>query len=68
MVFGQTALFFYLIHLYLYATMGLLLPGPHGLALTYVCWAAGLGVLYAACRWYRGFKAAAAPESLWRLF
>lgn len=68
MVFGQTALFFYLLHLYLYAAIGLLLPGPHGLVVTYACWAAGLGALYAACRWYRGFKAATAPESLWRLF
>lgn len=67
LVFGQTALAFYLLHLYVYAALGLLLPGPHGLGATYAAWAAGLLPLYAACRGYRGFKARQPVTSRWRL-
>lgn len=66
-VFGQSALCFYLLHLYVYAAMGAALPGPHGLAAMYASWLAGLILLYPACRWFRDFKSKQSPESLWRL-
>lgn len=68
LVFGQSALFFYMLHLYVYAVIGLLLPGPQGLSVTYASWVFGLGLLYPVCRKYRHFKASTAPESWWRLF
>ncbi|GJG89537.1 hypothetical protein tb265_47180 [Gemmatimonadetes bacterium T265] len=67
LVFGQTALFFYLLHLHVYALLGLALPGPHALGVTYAAWAAGLVPLYAACRGYRTFKTRRPPGSRWRL-
>lgn len=68
MVFGQTALAFYLLHLYLFLLLGRLFPSGAPLAATYGSWLVALVILYPICRAYRGFKAAKPPESLWRLF
>jgi uncharacterized membrane protein len=67
-VFGQSALAFYLLHLYVYALMGL--PFLRGASLTvmYCGWLAGLLVLYPVCRRYRAFKQRKSPDSVWRLF
>lgn len=59
LVLGQTALFFYLLHIHLIGIAGAWLGriGTGSLPETY---AAGLGVvvlLYPACLWYRGYKA-----------
>jgi uncharacterized membrane protein len=67
-VFGRCALFFYVTHLYLYAVLGLVLPGHTSLLGMYPWWGAGLVVLYPACVRYERFKRAKGPESLWRLF
>ncbi len=69
-VFGQTALFFYLVHLYLYAVMGLTIAPAGGTSLgwMYAYWAGGLGVLYLLCVRYRTFKQGTAPNSVWRFF
>lgn len=59
LVFGQTAFFFYVVHIFLYETTARLL-GVHqayGLLVSTAAMAAGLVVLYPVCRWYRGFKA-----------
>lgn len=65
LVFGQTAMFFYLIHrlvLEIPATyFGL--RGAGNLATTYIVSAALLVALYPACRWFRGVKAAY-PDTL----
>ena len=60
LVFGQTAMFFYLAH-----RLALEIPatyfglrGVGGLATTYIVAVAMLVALYPACRWYRTFKAA----------
>jgi uncharacterized membrane protein len=68
-VFGQTPLFFYLAHLWLYALLGAVFF-RHGVSLPamYSVWLASLAPLYAGCRWYGRFKAAKPLESVWRLF
>jgi uncharacterized membrane protein len=60
LVFGQTAMFFYLVH-----RLALEIPatyfglrGVGNLATTYVVAAVLLVLLYPACRWYRAYKAA----------
>lgn len=69
-VFGQTALFFYLAHLYLYAVMGLTITPAGGTSLgwMYANWAGGLVLLYLFCVRYRKFKQGTAPNSVWRFF
>ncbi len=69
-VFGQTALFFYLVHLYLYALMGLTIAPAGGTSLSwmYAYWAGGLVLLYLLCVRYRTFKQSTAPNSVWRFF
>ena len=66
LVFGQTAFFFYVVHIFLYETTSRLL-GLHmagGLGTSTIAMAIGLVVLYPVCRWYRGFKAAHAGTVL----
>ncbi|MGO4879770.1 MAG: DUF1624 domain-containing protein [Bryobacteraceae bacterium] len=66
---GQTPMFFYLAHLYLYAAIGaLFFRDGSGLPALYAVWAAGLPPLYFACRRYGAFKASTPPDSFWRFF
>lgn len=56
-VFGQTPLFFYLLHLFLYAGLGYwLTPDGTSLPTMYLLWLLGLLALYPLCFWYRQFK------------
>jgi uncharacterized membrane protein len=64
-VFGRTALFFYVIHLYLYAFCGLAISWSASLAAVYGVWLAGLAALYPLCRWYGRFKAERAKSAIW---
>jgi uncharacterized membrane protein len=59
-VLGQTALFFYLLHVHLLEGAARLLGVKKqlGLGATYLATAVVLGVLYVACSWYRRYKAA----------
>jgi len=68
LTFGRTALFFYVVHLYLYALIGFLIPGKTRLALMYFWWLIGLLLLYPLCKWYGDFKQRTPPDSVWRLF
>ena len=68
LVFGRTALFFYVVHMYVYALSGFAFPTGTGLASTYLIWLIGLVLLYPLCRWYGGFKQRRAPNSIWRFF
>ena len=68
LVFGRTALFFYVIHLYIFALIGLAFPKGGTLGWTYFFWAGGLVILYFLCSRYARFKARNAPDSLWRMF
>jgi uncharacterized membrane protein len=58
-LFGQTALFFYLLHAHLLAVVALALGvyGREGLAATYVATLGALVVLYPICKRYRAYKA-----------
>jgi hypothetical protein len=64
LVFGQTAMFFYLVHRLAFAVPATYfgLRGVGDLATTYWVAALMLVLLYPACRWYRSVKAAH-PES-----
>ena len=66
-VFGQNALFFYLLHLYLFALIGLTF-GRQGTTIPgmYPYWLLGLLLLVPLCWFYGDFKQRQAPESLWR--
>ncbi len=67
-VFGRTALFFYIVHLYIYGLAGLAFPKGLSLAWMYPFWLAGLALLYCLCSGYARFKARLTPESVWRMF
>ena len=54
-VFGRAPLFFYLLHLYLYAQLGAWL-GPTSRVAMYGWWLVGLAMLYPACAWFGAFK------------
>jgi uncharacterized membrane protein len=70
-VFGETALFFYLLHIHLLALFGALVFGanlnhkPFGVVAAWLFAAGVLFLLYPVCRWFRGAKARR-PESLLR--
>jgi uncharacterized membrane protein len=60
LVFGQTAMFFYLVHRFLFDVPSTYF-GLHGIGTitaTYTLTIAMLVLIYPACRWYRSFKAA----------
>jgi uncharacterized membrane protein len=67
-LFGSTALFFYVAHLYLYALTGLALPVRPSFSVMYLFWLLGLVLLYPACLRYKRFKRRTAPDSVWRFF
>lgn len=66
-VFGRTPLFFYVIHLYVYALIGLALPRPTTLAGMYPYWLLGLAGLYPLCRLYDRFKVSRPAASVFRM-
>jgi uncharacterized membrane protein len=68
LVFGQTALFFYIVHLYLFAFIGIAFPRGTGYGLLYVIWFVGLAALYPLCFLYRRFKRKKFPDSIWHFF
>ena len=68
LVFGRTALFFYVLHLYVYMLVGLPFSSGTGYGLLYVMWVVGLVLLYWPCVWYMRFKSAKPADSVWRLF
>lgn len=70
LIFGSSALFFYIVHLYLFALVGIAVASEKGTSflLMYVFWFVGLVLLYPMCRWYGNFKKRKPADSIWRLF
>lgn len=66
-VFGQTAMFFYIAHLYLYAFMGAAFRSGCAIEIMYICWAIGLMPLYFICQRFLTFKKGKPNDSLWRM-
>ncbi len=66
-VFGQTAMFFYILHLYTYALMGSIFPLGTSIGMMYLCWLIGLVLLYFICNWFLRFKHQKSANSLWRM-
>ncbi|MGC8494923.1 MAG: DUF1624 domain-containing protein [Syntrophobacteraceae bacterium] len=66
--FGQCALLFYVVHLYIYGLIGFAFPRGSSISVMYSVWLAGLFILYPLCLGYGRFKKTRPLESIWRLF
>jgi len=66
-IFGQTAMFFYIIHLYLYAIIGMAFPNGCAIQWMYVLWIMGLVLLYFICHRFLIFKKQTPLNSFWRM-
>jgi uncharacterized membrane protein len=67
LVFGQTAMFFYIVHLYLYALLGALFPKGCSIEIMYALWLLGLLLLFFICRKFLPFKQQQPMNSFWRM-
>ena len=68
-VFGRSPLFFYVVHLFLYAALGYLLtPNGTSIPAMYPYWLLGLATLLPLCWWYGRFKRRQPVNSMWRFF
>jgi uncharacterized membrane protein len=68
LVFGRVALFFYLLHLWVYSLLGLFFKSGSSLLAMYGCWLLGLVILYPCCYGYNRLKGRKSLSSLWRFF
>ncbi len=66
LVFGGTPLFFYLLHLWLFALLGLLFTHGSSLVAIYLVWFLTMCILYPLCFQYARFKNRKPVTSLWR--
>jgi uncharacterized membrane protein len=68
LIYGNTALFFYVLHMYMLAALSFAFPYGTKIPLLYPFWLLLLVLLYPMCKWYGNFKRQTPPESVWRFF
>jgi uncharacterized membrane protein len=66
-VLGQTALYFFIVHWFIYGAFGIGFLTPGGLPQTYLVWTIGLVALYPICKAYESFKHRTPVSSVWRM-
>jgi len=66
-ILGQAALYFFLVHWFVYAALGLVWRTPGGLPQTYLAWVVGLILLYPVCKAFEAFKHRMPATSVWRM-
>jgi len=69
LAYGRSALFFYIVHLHIYALMSLVFFHSHTtiVSMAGVLWLVGLAILWPLCAWYGKFKSGKDADSIWRL-
>ncbi|AWN73257.1 heparan-alpha-glucosaminide N-acetyltransferase domain-containing protein [Legionella anisa] len=67
-VFGQCALFFYLMHWFVFYGLSLFFQDSSSAPVVISCWLLGIVILYLSCISYRKFKLQKPKNSLWRMF
>lgn len=67
--FGRSALFFYFVHIAMFAVIGqVFFRNGTGLVMMYVVWGIVVVILYSLCQWYGNFKSRQSVYSIWRFF
>jgi len=66
-ILGQSALYFFLVHWFIYGAFGMGFFTPKGLPQTYFVWVIGLIALYPICKTYEAFKHRTPASSVWRM-
>lgn len=67
-VFGQSSLFFYLAHMYVFILLSKLVSDAMPLTMMYLLWLVGLLLLFPLCTYYLKFKSRQSKTSFWRYF
>ncbi len=67
--FGRSALFFYFVHIAIFAVIGqVFFRNGASLLMMYVVWGIVVAILYKMCQWYGTFKLRQSIYSIWRFF
>jgi uncharacterized membrane protein len=67
-VFGQSSLFFYFAHIYVFILLSKLVSDALPLTMMYLLWLVGLLLLFPLCKYYLKFKTRQSKISIWRYF
>jgi uncharacterized membrane protein len=67
-IFGQSSLFFYFAHMYVFILLSKLVSDALPLIMMYLLWLVGLLLLFPLCLYYLKFKSRQSKTSIWRYF